>query len=82
MVEKLRLILWEKLQLRVLEKGVPRNTCAPEREEVTGDWRRVYTEEVRGFYSSPLYDQIKERGAGHVERMGKRERHAEAWWET
>jgi hypothetical protein len=57
-----------------------RNICAPKREEITGDWRRVYIEDLHGLYSSPLYDQIKKRAAGHVERMGKSERYAETGW--
>jgi len=75
LVEKLRLIL-EKLKLRVLEKGVLRNICAPEREEVTGDWGRVYTEELRGLYFSPLYDQIKEKKRGGARRMYGKKRKA------
>ena len=58
-----------------------RNKCASKREEVTGDWRRMYIEELHGLYSSPLYDQIKEKErSGACRTYGKKRRHAEAWW--
>jgi hypothetical protein len=61
-------ILWEEHKLRVFENRVLRNICAPKREELTGDWRRVYIEELHGLYSSPLYDQIKEKERGGARR--------------
>jgi len=36
----------------MFENRVVRNTCAPKREEVTGDWRRAYVENLHGLYSS------------------------------
>ena len=60
--------MWEEHKLRVFENRVLRNKCAPKREEVTGGWRRVYIEELRGLYSSPLYDQIKEKERGGARR--------------
>jgi len=68
--------LWENLKLRVLENTVLRYIRAPEREEVTGDWGRVYIEDPRGLYSSPLYDQIKEKERGGARRTNGEKRKA------
>jgi hypothetical protein len=47
----------------------------PKLDEVTGDWRKFYNEELDNVYSSPnIIRQIKSRRmrlAGHVERMGE-----------
>jgi hypothetical protein len=48
----------------------------PKRDEVTGDWRKLYNEELHNVYSSPnLTRMIKSRRmrwAGHVARMGEK----------
>jgi hypothetical protein len=45
----------------------------PKRDKVTGDWRRLYNEELYGLYRSPsVIGAIKSRrtrGAGHTARM-------------
>jgi hypothetical protein len=50
-----------------------RRTFGPEREEVTGGWRRLHCEELRNLYASPnIIRAIKSRKitwAGLVERM-------------
>jgi hypothetical protein len=47
----------------------------PEREEVTGEWRKLHNEELNNLYSSPnIIRQIKARRmrwAGHVAHMEK-----------
>jgi hypothetical protein len=46
-----------------------------ERDEVTGEWRKLHNEELHNLYSSPdIIRQIKSRRmrwAGHVARMGE-----------
>jgi hypothetical protein len=48
---------------------------APERDEVTGEWRNLQNGELHNFYSSPdTIRQIKSmrmRWAGHVACMGE-----------
>ena len=50
-------------------------TFGPMRDEVTGEWRRLRTEELNDLYSSPNNVRViksrKMRGAGHVARMGE-----------
>ena len=49
---------------------------SPKRDEVTGECRRLYNEELNDLYSSSnVFRVIKSRRmrwAGHVARMGKR----------
>jgi hypothetical protein len=53
-----------------------RKIFAPERDEVTGGWRKLHNEELHNLYSSPsMIRMIKSRRmmwAGHVARRGKR----------
>jgi hypothetical protein len=52
---------------------VLRRIFGPERDEVTGQWRKLHNGELHNFYSSPdITRQIKLRRmgwAGHVTRM-------------
>ena len=67
--------LQEERKLRVFENKVLRRIFGPRRDEVTGEWRRLYNEELNDLYSSPnIVRVIKSRGmrwAGHVTRMGE-----------
>jgi hypothetical protein len=59
----------------VFENRVLRRIFGPKRDEVTGEWRKLYNEELDNLYSSPdIIMQIKSRRmrwAGHVARMGE-----------
>jgi hypothetical protein len=59
----------------VFGNRVLRGIFGPKGDEVTGEWRKLYTEELRNLYSSPdIIRQIKSRRmrwAGHVARMGE-----------
>jgi hypothetical protein len=65
--------LREERKLRVFENSVLRRIFGPKRDEVTGEWRKLYNEELNDPYSSPNIVRVKEsrrmRWAGHVARM-------------
>jgi hypothetical protein len=69
------LTLREERRLRVFENRVLRRIFGPKRDEVTGEWRKLYDEELHGIYcSSNMVRVIKSRTmrwAGHVARMGE-----------
>jgi hypothetical protein len=64
-----------KGRLRVFENRVIRKIFGPKRDEVTGEWRKLHSEELHILYSSPnINRQIKSRTmrwAGHVALMGE-----------
>ena len=61
--------------MRVFENRVPRRIFEPKRNEVTGEWRKLHSEELKGLYCSPnIVRVIKSRRlrcAGYVARMGE-----------
>jgi hypothetical protein len=65
----------EENRLRVFENRVLRRLFGPKRDEVTGEWRKLHSEELHNLYSSPnIIRQIKSRRmrwAGHVARVGE-----------
>jgi hypothetical protein len=67
------LILREDHRLRVFENRVLRRIFGPKRDEVTGEWRKLHSEELHILYSSPnIIRQIKSRilrWVGHVACM-------------
>jgi hypothetical protein len=73
--ENWSLTLREEHRLRVFENRVLRRIFCPMRDEVTGEWRKVHSEELHNLYSSPnIIRQIKSRRmrwAEHVALMGE-----------
>jgi hypothetical protein len=69
------LTLREEHRLRVFENRVLRRIFGQKRDEVTGDWRKLHSEELHILYSSPnIIGQIKSRRmrrAGHVAHIGE-----------
>ena len=66
----------EELRLSVFDNRVLRRIFGPERDEVTGKWRKLHTAEFNDLYSSPNIVRVikwkRIKWAGHVARMGKR----------
>jgi hypothetical protein len=58
----------------MFDNRVLRRIFGSKRDELTGEWRTLHTEELHNLYSSPnIIRQIKSRRtrwAGHVARMG------------
>jgi len=66
--------LREERRLRVFENMVLRRIFELRRDEVTGEWRKLYNEELNDLYCSTNVFQViksrKMRWAGHVARGG------------
>jgi hypothetical protein len=66
--------LREERRLRVFENRMLR-LFGPKRDEVTGEWRKLYNEELNNLYSLPNIVRVvksrRMRWAGHVARMGE-----------
>jgi len=60
----------------VYENRVLRRILGPKRSEVTGEWRRLYNEELNDLYSSPNIIWVvklrRMRWTRHVACMGER----------
>jgi hypothetical protein len=54
----LSLTLRVEHRLKVFENRVLRRIFAPNRDEVTGKWRKVHNEELHNFYSLPSVIKI------------------------
>ena len=52
-----------------------RGIFGPKRDEVTGEWRKLHNEELKGLYSSPNIVRViksrRMRWVGYVARMGE-----------
>ena len=68
------LTLREERRLRVFENRVLRRVFGPKTDEVTGEWRKLYNEELSDLYSLPniarMVKSRRMRWAGHVAHMG------------
>ena len=58
----------------------------PKRDEVTGGWRKIHSEELHNWYSSPSIIRIiklrRKRRAGNVAQMERRGMHVGYWWKS
>ena len=78
------LTLREERRLRVFEDRVLRRVFGPQRDEVTGEWRKLHNEEHSDLYSLPNMVRVvksrKMRWAWHVAHMGEGEVYTGFWW--
>jgi len=68
--------LREEPRLRVFGNRVLRRIFGPKRDEVTGEWRHLHSEELNDLYFSPNIVRVikwrRVRWTGHVASMGER----------
>jgi hypothetical protein len=70
--------LREELRLRVFESRVLNGMFGPKRDEVTGEWSKLRSEELHILYSSPnINRQIKSRRMWHT--WWKREKYVQGF---
>jgi hypothetical protein len=77
-------VLLEVHRLRVFENRVLRRVFGPKRDEVTGEWRKLYNAALNYRYSLPNIVRVvksrRMRWVGHVASMGGRELYTGCWW--
>ena len=65
-----------EFRLKVFENMVLRRIFGLKRDEVTGEWRKLYDEELNDQYSSPFIVRVIKsrimRWTGHVARVGEK----------
>jgi len=63
---------------------VLKRILGPRRDEVTGEWRRLYNEQLNDLYTSPNIVQViksrRMRWVGHVARMDEERGCIGFWW--
>jgi len=76
--------LREERKLRVFEDMVLKRIFGPRKDEVTGEWRRLYNEELNNLYGLPNIVRViksrRMRWTGHVARMGEERGCIGSWW--
>jgi len=67
--------LREERRLSVFENRVLKRVFGPNRDGVTGEWRKLHNEELNDLYSSPNTVRViksrRMRWAGHVAHVGE-----------
>jgi hypothetical protein len=77
------LTLREEHGLKVFENRVVRRIFRSKKGVVTGGWRKLHSEELRGLYSSQIIIRMinssRLKWARHVAGMGRKETHIGCW---
>jgi hypothetical protein len=77
--------LMEEHRLSVFENGAEEDIWT-ERDEMTGEWRKLHNEELHDLYSLPSIIRItrsrRMRCSEHVARTGRRGTCRGYWWES
>jgi hypothetical protein len=78
------LTLREDHRLGVFENRVLRRIFGPKRDEVTGEWRKLHSEELHNLYSYPdIIRQVKANEVGGTcGTHGRGENCTRFWWES
>ena len=75
MARSTKLTFREESRLRVFENKALRRIFGPQRDEVTGEWRRLHDEELYALYFSPDANRViksrRLRWEGQVARIGE-----------
>jgi hypothetical protein len=61
----------------VFENRMQRRISGPKRDEMTGGWRKIHSEELRKLYSSPIMIMSRKMWA-----CGRREMYTGFWFES
>jgi hypothetical protein len=75
--------LREERRLRVFENRVFRRICRSERDEESGEWRRLHNEEYDDLYWSPNIVRViksRIRWPGHEACRGRGVAYTGCWW--
>jgi hypothetical protein len=75
--------LREERRLRVFENRVLRRVFGPKRDEVTGEWRKLYNEELNHLFSLPnivLVVKSRRDGRGMWRAWERRVVCTGCWW--
>jgi hypothetical protein len=76
--------MMEERKLRVFENRVLRRILWPKRDDVTGEWKRLHSEELNDLYYLPNIVHIikprRTRWAGQVAIWGRGKVYTGFWW--
>jgi hypothetical protein len=79
-------LLREECRLRVFENGVLRRIFEHKMDKVTGELRKLHSEDLHILYLYPnIIIHIKSRRmrwVGHVARVGEERNFIKFWWES